>query len=463
MSELPENIGKYQIRSSLGEGAMGVVYEGFDSDIERRVAIKTLHPHLVTEKNGAEFLQRFKREAMSAARCVHPNIVMVLEYGQDGNMPFIVMEFVEGASLQEIIKSGKAISLQKTLSIISQLLKALHAAHQLNIVHRDIKAANVMILKEGGSVKLADFGIARIAESPELTMTGAVVGTPKYMAPEQMFGLKVDARADLFSVAMVFLDLLALLPKSPAIPRSSLPEIENLPPNNRIDYSILYPTALIPVLQKGLSAKQAERYQNAREFVDGIKKVLPKLKASTAAASDEATAVARKVTPPAQTSQATQKPQESRALATNPGDLDSMTNLLVDYVGPIAKNIMVAYDRANTPANELATSISREIPEPGEREEFLKRWESISGTRIDNTRVSRPSTLTSTTEVRSFDDEMLKKMGEDYAGYMGPLANRLVQHHASTTSSLEQLVELLAREIPDVKDSEKFKSQWMRS
>ena len=460
MSELPENIGKYQILSSLGEGAMGVVYEGFDPDIERRVAIKILHPHLATERNGAEFLERFKREAISAARCIHPNIVMVLEFGQDNDMPFIVMEFVEGASLQDLIKSGRAISLQKTLSIISQLLKALHAAHQLGIVHRDIKTANVMILKEGGSVKLADFGIARIAESPELTMTGAVVGTPKYMAPEQMFGLKVDARADLFSVAMVFLDLLALLPKSSAIPRSSLPEIGNLPPNNRIDYSILYPTALIPVLQKGLSAIQAERYQSAREFVEGIKNVLPKLKASTVAASDEATALVPKST---QAGQATQAPQESRTVATNPGELDSMTNLLVDYMGPIAKNIMVAYDRANTSAGELATSISREIPEPEERAEFLKRWESISGTRVDNTRISNPSTMTSATRIRSFDDDMLKKMGEDYADYIGPLAKRLVQHHASTTSSLEQLVELLAREIPDAKDSEKFRTHWLRS
>ena len=463
MSELPENIGKYQIWSSLGEGAMGVVYEAFDPDIERRVAIKILHRHLVTERNGPEFLERFKREAISAARCIHPNIVMVLEYGQDGGMPFIVMEFVEGASLQDIIKSGKGISLQKTLSIISQLLKALHAAHQLNIVHRDIKSANVMILKEGGSVKLADFGIARIAESPDLTMTGAVVGTPKYMAPEQMFGLKVDARADLFSVAMVFLDLLALLPKSPAIPRSSLPEIGNLPPNNRMNYSILYPTALIPVLLKGLSVTQAERYQSAREFVQGIKDVLPKLKAAPVTAADEATAVAQKSAPPGQAPQAAQMPRESRSLMTNPGDLDSMTNLLVDYVGPIAKNIMVAYDRANTPANELATSISREIPEPEEREEFLKRWESISGTRIDNTRISNPSIITSTTEVRTFDDEMLNKMGEDYAGYIGPLAKRLVQHHSSTTSNLEQLVELLASEIPDIKDREKFKTRWLRS
>lgn len=446
MGDLPHEIGKYHIRSSLGEGAMGVVYEGFDPDIERRVAIKILHPHLINEKNGDEFLERFKREAKSAARCTHPNVVTVLEYGQDGNMPFIVMEFVEGASLQEIIRGGRGISLKKSLSIISQLLKALHAAHQLKIVHRDIKAANVMIMKDGGSVKLADFGIARIAESPDLTRTGAVVGTPKYMAPEQMFGLKVDSRADLFSVAMVFLDLLALLPRSPAVPRSSLPEIANLPPNNRIDYSILYPTALIPVLLKALSVTQKDRYQTAREFVQGIKDVLPKLKAATAAASNDATAVVQK---------STQVP------STNQDELDSMTNLLTDYIGPIAKSIMVAHDRVNTPAYELATVISREIPETEEREEFLKRWEVISGTRIDASQISNPGTKTNITEDCSFDDDMLKKIGADYAGYIGPLAARLVRLHAVTTGSLEQLVESLASEIPGHKDREKFKNHWL--
>ena len=473
MSDLPEKIGKYQIRSMLGEGAMGVVYEGFDPDIERRVAIKILHPHLVTEKSGGEFLERFKREAKSAARCIHPNIVMVLEYGQDQDMPYIVMEFVEGSSLHEIIKTGRGIALQKSLSVISQLLKALHAAHQLGIVHRDIKSANVMILRDGGSVKLADFGIARVAESPELTMTGAIVGTPKYMAPEQMFGLKVDSRADLFSVAMVFLDLLALLPKSSSIPRSSLPEIANLPPNNRVDFTILYPTALIPVLSKALAVGQADRYQNAREFVQGIKNVLPKLKAATAGGSavDEATAVARKVDATPQTP-APRAPastidessiQVSRAAATSPDELDSMTNLLVDYVGPIAKNIMVAYDQQNTPASELVTAISKEIPEAEEREEFLKRWETMSGTRIDTTRISKSGAKVKTTEVRSFDDDMLKQMGEDYAGYIGPLATRLVRHHAASSSNLAQLVESLASEIPDSKDGDKFRNYWLRS
>lgn len=448
MGDWPKTIGKYQINSSLGEGAMGVVYEGFDPDIERRVAIKILHPHLIEYKNGGEFLERFKREAKSAARCTHPNIVTVLEYGQDGGVPFIVMEFVEGSSLDEIIKQGRGIPLRKTLSIISQLLNALHAAHHLKIVHRDIKTANVMILKDGGSVKLADFGIARIAESPELTMTGAVVGTPKYMAPEQMFGMKVDSRADLFSVAIVFLDLLALLPKSPSLPRSSLPEIVNLPPNNRIDYSILYPTAFIPVLLKALSVDQADRYQSAREFVQGIKNVLPKLKAATAQTTDEATAVVQKST---------------QAPPTNPDELTSMTNLLVDYVGPIARNIMVAHDGSNTPVNELATEIAKEISSPEEREEFLKRWEVISGTRINASRISNSETIVSTTEVRSFDDDMLKRMGEDYAGYIGPLATRLVRHHAATTNNLEQLVDSLASEIPDARDSEKFRNHWMRS
>lgn len=447
MSQLPETIGKYQIKSLLGEGAMGIVYEGFDPDIERRVAIKILHPHLVTEKNGAEFLERFKREAKSAARCTHPNVVTVLEYGQDGDMPFIVMEFVEGASLSEIVKRGRAISLKNTMSIISQLLRALHSAHQLDIVHRDIKSANVMILKGDGGVKLADFGIARIAESPELTMTGAVVGTPKYMAPEQMFGLKVDSRADLFSVAMVFLELLTLLPKSSSIPCSSLPEIVNLPPNNRVDYSILYPSAFIPLLVKGLSSAQDQRYQSAREFAASLKQSLSQLRATSAAGDDEATAVVQ---------------QSTQNQTTNPEELDSMTSMLVEYVGPIAKNIMRAQDTKNTSMSELASVVAREIPQTEEREAFLRQWEMSSGTRINGTSITGTQVLTNSGNVRTFDDEMLNKIRENYAGYIGPLASRLVKHYSSKTKSLEQLVNELADEIPDAGDSRTFREHWLR-
>lgn len=447
MDDLAQKVGKYKIVSSLGEGAMGIVYEAFDPDIERRVAIKVLHPDLGRKKNAKEFLQRFKREAQSAARCVHPNIVTVLEYGQDGEMPYIVMEFVEGASLLDILKQRRPISLQKSLSIISQLLKALHSAHQLNIVHRDIKSGNIMILKDGGGVKLADFGIARITDGAELTMTGAVVGTPKYMAPEQMFGLKVDARADLFSVAMVFAELLTYMPANSPIPRSSLPEINNLPPNNRVDYSILYPTALIPVLQQGLAVNAEERFQTAREFVEAIKNVLPQLKsAQPSAVADEATAVVQQSTQPFP---ATQE------------ELDSMTRLLVEYVGPVAKNIMVAYDAEHTAIDELASEISREIPRADEREAFLRRWEGISGTRIDTTRPGDTGTGSGGTLPGKFDDELLEKMGADYAAYMGPMAPRLVKHYSARTGDLRQLVESLAGEIPDAGDSQKFRETWL--
>ena len=448
MSDLPDKVGKYEIVASLGEGAMGMVYEAFDPDIERRVAIKVLHPDLVRKKNAAEFLQRFKREAQSAARCVHPNIVTVLEYGQDGEMPFIVMEFVEGSSLLDLLRQRRPITLQKSLSIISQLLKALHAAHQLKIVHRDIKSGNVMILKDGGGVKLADFGIARMAGGPELTMTGAVVGTPKFMAPEQMFGLKVDARADLFSVAMVFAELLTYLPSNSPIPRSSLPEINNLPPNNRIDYSLRYPTALIPVLQQGLAVNPDERYQSAREFVEAIKRVLPQLKSTTPAASTEdATALVEEST---QSAAATQE------------ELDSMTRLLVEYVGPVAKNIMVAHDAKRAPIDELAHEISQEIPTADEREAFLQRWEQISGTRIDRTRSGETGAGTQPgAAIKTFDNALLEKMGEDYAAYMGPMAARLVKHYSTSTGNLQQLVESLASEIPDAEASQKFIDTWL--
>ncbi len=448
MSDLPESIGKYQIRSSLGEGAMGVVYEGFDPDIERRVAIKILHPHLINEKHGEEFLERFKREAKSAARCTHPNVVTVLEYGQDGDVPFIVMEFVEGASLDQIIKRGRAITLQSTLSIIAQLLKALDAAHKLNIVHRDIKAANVMIVKDSRDIKLADFGIARIAESSEITMTGAVVGTPKYMAPEQMFGLKVDSRADLFSVAMVFLELLTLMPKNSGVACSSLPEITNLPPNNRVDYSILYPSALIPVLLKGLAVIQDNRYQSARQFISAIKKVLPQLKSQVAGGPENATAVVQKST---------------QNMSVSPDELSSMTQLLVDYVGPIAKNIMMEHEAGGTPIDELATLVSREIQQSDEREAFLKRWEKISGTRIDATRLGgvTAGNMASSSAVRPFNEEMLGRIREDYVSYIGPLADRLVQHYSANTKDLEQLVNALAAEIPDPAESQKFRKSWI--
>ena len=144
-----------------------------------------------------------------------------------------------------------------------------------------------------------------------------------------------------------------------------------------------------------------------------IKNVLPKLKAAATAPPEDATTVVQK-----------KKPEATTAALTNRNDLDSLTDLLIDYVGPIAKNIMIAHDRSDASVSELAAEMSHEIPEADEREEFLRRWENISGTRLDSARISDPEITTAGSGVRSFDDEMLEKIGQDYAGYIGPLAAR---------------------------------------
>ena len=236
MREIRRKIGKYEIVSMLDNGATGVVYEGYDREVQRRVAIKTLHPHLLKGRLGAGLLQRFKREAISAARCLHPNIVAMLEYGQHKNHPFIVMEYVDGISVEKFIslrqRQKRRISLKRSLDIMSGLLGALHAAHRLDIVHRDVKASNVLITRGRGQVKLADFGMARIEEDSDLTMIGSMIGTPRYMAPELRFGLEADVRVDLFSATRLFLELLKMMPENTRISWSEgegmAPEWENL-------------------------------------------------------------------------------------------------------------------------------------------------------------------------------------------------------------------------------------------
>ncbi|MEM7563089.1 MAG: serine/threonine-protein kinase [Pseudomonadota bacterium] len=450
-NELPEKVGKYEIRALLGEGGTGVVYEGFDPDIERRVAIKILHPHLIKGQVGEELLARFKREAISAAKCIHTNIVTILEYGRDDGKPYIVMEYVDGISVQRLIKMGQTISLKMIFSIISQLLRALNSAHRMNIIHRDVKAANVLILKKSGRIKLADFGMARITERPDLTMVGQFIGTPRYMAPELRLGFEADCRADIFSSARLLLELLKLMPDNLNIPRSRLPEMENMPPGNRIDDAAVYPDALIPVLIKGLEVDRANRYQSAREFVKAIKEALPRMhqKADPAAAL------------PASRDPVWDAPASD-------DELDSMTKLLADYLGPIATIVMEEHETKSTTGYNLVTEISKEIPEADQRDEFLRRWARMSLFRrsaIEKKNLEIPvgKAKFQKSRNRSLPTEVLKKIGIDLAHYIGPIAEPLLKHYSSKTEDVDQLVKSLGKEIPDLKEGQKFVKSWLHS
>ena len=185
---------------------MGMVYEGFDPVIERRVAIKTILAEYLDAAEMEDAVARFKREAQAGGRLQHPGIVGVYEYGDEGGMAYIVMEYVDGEELKGFFRDGRRFELIDVFEIMKQLLAALDYSHKQGVVHRDIKPANLMILP-GPKVKVMDFGIARL-ESSSLTQVGTVVGTPTHMAPEQLMGVPADGRADLWAAGVILYELL---------------------------------------------------------------------------------------------------------------------------------------------------------------------------------------------------------------------------------------------------------------
>lgn len=196
-------IGKYEVVEEIGHGGMGYVYKAFDPIIERTVAIKVVSEHVIDE---SEMKTRFYREAKSAGRLSHPNITVVHDVGEIDGKPYIVMEYLGGADLKQLIKEERPQGLERKVDIAIQICRALQYAHDNKIVHRDIKPENIKVL-ENGRVKIMDFGIAK-PESSDLTEQGTMLGTPSYMSPEQIRGMDVDGRCDIFSFGVVFQELL---------------------------------------------------------------------------------------------------------------------------------------------------------------------------------------------------------------------------------------------------------------
>ena len=200
---MPEAFGRYQVLEELGAGAMGIVYLCVDSRLNRPVAIKVIREsEFMTPAEREQFEVRFRHEAEAAGRLNHPDIVQVYDVGPS----WMVMEFLEGVPLSVVLKRGERLSVRRAAQLVMRVSDAVDYAHRHGIVHRDIKPANIMLTDDGG-VKVMDFGVARLDQST-LTALGTVVGSVRYMAPEQMMGERVDGRADVFSVAAVAYELL---------------------------------------------------------------------------------------------------------------------------------------------------------------------------------------------------------------------------------------------------------------
>ncbi len=273
-----KQLGRYDLSSVLGKGAMGIVYEGMDPKLHRKVAIKTiLKGHMDDDDAAKEYSMRFMREAQAVARLNHPHIVQVYDFGEEGEIAYIVMEFIKGKELKNFFDANERFELKEAVRIMCELLDALDFAHEGGIVHRDIKPANVM-LDGQARVKLADFGVARVTDdrsAAEKTQAGTMVGTPAYMSPEQITGGNVDRRTDIFSAGIILYQFLTgekpftgsgawtiakkIIQDHPPVPSSI---------NNTI--SPLFDN----VVNKALSKQVETRYQTAKEFAASLKRAL---------------------------------------------------------------------------------------------------------------------------------------------------------------------------------------------
>ncbi len=275
-SQIPKKIGKYEIVREIGKGAMGVVYEGYDPIIKRKVAIKTARKDLsVSASIADEIFVRFTREAIMAGQIQHPNVVTIYEMENEGELTYIVMEYIEGEDLKTLISKKKILPLEEILKIADATCSALHATHQHGIVHRDIKPSNILITKDG-NIKLTDFGIARLPDST-LTEEGTLIGTPHYMSPEQFTQGQVDGRSDEFSLAVVLYELLTgekpFVGDTLHVIMHKVLRTEPLPPS---DLNIRLPKELDKVIMKAMSKNPDDRFPDVDTFAKALNNSITK-------------------------------------------------------------------------------------------------------------------------------------------------------------------------------------------
>lgn len=298
---------RYELVRLLSRGGMGAVFEAIDHTVGRRVAIKTLHPHLVEEPGHCE---RFRREAFSAAALAHPHIVQTTDYGVDAARgPFLVLELLIGETLADRIRRDGALSPEESVFIAHQILDALSAAHGVGIVHRDIKPSNLFLTRMAGVdnvAKVLDFGVAKLYESrvwQRLTQTGQVIGTPSYMAPEQALGQDVDARADLYAVGLV---LYAMLAGRPAYSPGGPELVVDILSGNHVpirEAADAVDPELARVVERAVSVRREERFVDAAAMAAALAPWLP--------SCVQALHLARTPTPPVRESDALHNPRPS--------------------------------------------------------------------------------------------------------------------------------------------------------
>jgi len=446
MAEHPKQIGKYAVTRPLGKGAMGMVYEGFDPVIERKVAIKTILSEYLDAAEMDEAIARFKREAQAAGRLQHPGIVGVFEYGNDAGMAFIVMEYVEGQELKAALAGGKRFEVIEIFEVMKQLLTALDYSHKQGVVHRDIKPANVMLLP-GPKVKIMDFGIARL-QSSSLTQAGTVVGTPTHMSPEQLMGIPADGRADIWSSGVILYELLTgmspFLADTPAVVMHNVLQAEPAPPSS-LNPSL--PRGFDGVVARALAKKADQRFQTAREFQAAMLMALQ-------GKSVTATMTLR-------TETAMKPAEQVPVLAISPEALAEIERSLSRHMGPLAK-VLIRKSRAETTDfDAFFHALADQIPDAEEQKAFLAKVAKLKPAHHapEPPPAPAPAPKKAAPTTVSFTPEVLEQAEKRLASYVGPLARVLIKQAAGKSGNLKELYAQLAAHI----DSEDERRDFLAS
>ncbi len=282
---MADTLGKYELLKILGKGAMGVVYEGYDPIIHRRLAIKTVKLPDPDDTEARGELARFKREAQASGRLSHPNIVGVFDYGETSEIAYIVMEFVDGTTLKQIMDRKERFELTEIVRIMEGLLTGLQYSHERGVVHRDIKPANIMMTSTG-EVKIADFGIARI-ESSSLTQAGTMMGTPSYMSPEQFMGQTVDARTDIYSSGVMLYQLLTGEKPFDGGLTAMMHKVLNTEPLPPSALSVTVPHSFDSVVRRAMAKRPGDRYASAADFAKALRDALANQNGAPASSGEQ--------------------------------------------------------------------------------------------------------------------------------------------------------------------------------